>query len=172
MLTEASVTLQQVLLPRRLKQLRESSPSELATVMRMSIPAVSQMLDRLFVLGLLTRTEAADDRRGKRVAITGKGDSLLARIRRARATGYAAGTARLSPTVRAELTGEDSKPRRYRRRGLRTRLSIERRAVREQESSALERSDPDLRAAVPPIRPVEDEHGARSSETRSGHDVR
>jgi DNA-binding MarR family transcriptional regulator len=102
-LTEESVTLHQVLLLRRLMQLGESSPSELATVMRMSLPAVSQMIDRLFVLGLVTRAEAPDDRRRKRIAVTGKGDSLLARIRRARATEYASGTARLSTSVRSEL---------------------------------------------------------------------
>jgi DNA-binding MarR family transcriptional regulator len=102
-LTEESVTLQQVLLLRRLAQMGESSPSDLATIMRMSLPAVSQMIDRLFLLGMVTRAEAPDDRRRKRVAVTNKGDSLLARIRRARATEYAAGTARLSAAVRAEL---------------------------------------------------------------------
>ena len=71
-LTEEAVTLQQVLLLRRLKQLGESSPSELAAVMRMSLPAVSQMVDRLFTLGLVTRAEAPDDRRRKRVTITAK----------------------------------------------------------------------------------------------------
>jgi DNA-binding MarR family transcriptional regulator len=103
-LTEESVTLQQVLLLRRLKQLGESSPSELATVMRMSLPAVSQMIDRLFLLGLVTRAEAPDDRRRKRIAVAGKADALLARIRRARAMEYAAGSAQLSAAVRAELT--------------------------------------------------------------------
>jgi DNA-binding MarR family transcriptional regulator len=93
-----------VLLLRRLKQLGESSPSELATVMRMSLPAVSQMIDRLFILALVTRGEVADDRRRKRITISAKGDALLGRIRRARATEYAAGTARLSPAVRAELS--------------------------------------------------------------------
>jgi DNA-binding MarR family transcriptional regulator len=102
-LTEESVTLHQVLLLRRMMQLGESSPSDLATVMRMSLPAVSQMIDRLFALGLVTRTEATDDRRRKRIAVTGKGESLLARLRRARATEYASGTSRLSPTVRSEL---------------------------------------------------------------------
>lgn len=103
-LTEEAVTLQQVLLLRRLKQLGESSPSELAAVMRMSLPAVSQMVDRLFLLGLVTRVEAPDDRRRKQVTVTEKGELLLARIRRARATEYTAGTARLSRPLRAELT--------------------------------------------------------------------
>jgi len=89
---------------RNICKVAESSPSELAAVMRMSLPAVSQMVDRLFPLGLVTRAEAPDDRRRKRVTITGEGDLLLARIRRARATEYTAGTARLSQQVRAELT--------------------------------------------------------------------
>jgi DNA-binding MarR family transcriptional regulator len=103
-LTEESVTLQQVLLLRRLGQLGQSTPSELADRMRMSLPAVSQMIDRLFLLGLLTRAEAADDRRRKVIAVTERGNTLLGRIRKARAAEYAAGASRLSPKVRTELT--------------------------------------------------------------------
>lgn len=102
-LNEESVTLQQVLLLRRMQQLGQSTPSDLADMMRMSAPAVSQMIDRLFALELLTRAEAPDDRRRKMLSVTQKGSALLTRIRKARATEYAAGTARLSPKVRAEL---------------------------------------------------------------------
>jgi DNA-binding MarR family transcriptional regulator len=102
-LTEESVTLQQVLLLRRLRQSGQSTPSELAELMRMSAPAISQMLDRLFGLGLVSRAEAPDDRRRKLVAITTKANALLERIRKARASEYAAGLARLSPKLRAEL---------------------------------------------------------------------
>ena len=102
-LTEESVTLQQVLLLRRMQQLGQSTPSDLADMMRMSAPAVSQMIDRLFALELLTRSEAPDDRRRKMLAVTQKGSALLTRIRKARAAEYAAGTARLSPKVRTEL---------------------------------------------------------------------
>jgi DNA-binding MarR family transcriptional regulator len=102
-LTEESVTLQQVLLLRRLDQLGESTPSELAERMHMSPPAVSQMLERLFQLKLLTRKESPDDRRRKRVAVTARGRTLLERLREARAAEYAAGIASLSPKVRAEL---------------------------------------------------------------------
>jgi DNA-binding MarR family transcriptional regulator len=103
-LTEESVTLQQVLLLRRLQQSGECAPSELADLMRMSPPAVSQMIDRLFALGHVSRTEAPDDRRRKRIAVTPKAVALLERIRKARASEYAAGIARLSPKLRAELT--------------------------------------------------------------------
>lgn len=102
-LTEESVTLQQVLLLRRLQQMGESPLSELAARMRMSLPAVSQMIDRLYALGLLTRVEADEDRRRKKVAVTKKGAALLERVRRARAGEYAAGIAGLSARVRSEL---------------------------------------------------------------------
>ena len=102
-LTEESVTLQQVLLLRRLQQMGESTLSDLAARMRMSPPAVSQMIDRLFALDLLTRVEAEEDRRRKKVSVTRKGQALLERIRRARAAEYAAGVSGLSTKVRADL---------------------------------------------------------------------
>ena len=102
-LTNESVTLQQVLLLRRLKQLSESTPSEMAERMRMSLPAVSQMIDRLFQIGLLTRTEAPDDRRRKRIAVTAAGTALLERVHQARVEEYVAGTSTLSPQLRADL---------------------------------------------------------------------
>jgi DNA-binding MarR family transcriptional regulator len=102
-LTDESVTLQQVLLLRRLQQMGESTLSDLAARMRMSPPAVSQMIDRLFALDLLTRVEAEEDRRRKKVSVTRQGQALLERIRRARAAEYAAGVSGLSTKVRADL---------------------------------------------------------------------
>jgi len=102
-LTEESVTLQQVLLLRRLQHMGESTLSDLATRMRMSPPAVSQMIDRLFALDLLTRVEADEDRRRKKVSVTKKGATLLVRVRRARAAEYAAGVSGLTPKVRSDL---------------------------------------------------------------------
>jgi DNA-binding MarR family transcriptional regulator len=103
-LTEESVTLQQVLLLRRLQELGESTPSELAERLQMSLPAVSQMIERLFQLKLLTREESPDDRRRKDIAITRRGGDLLERVRRARAVEYAAGVSGLSRKLRTELT--------------------------------------------------------------------
>jgi DNA-binding MarR family transcriptional regulator len=100
---EESVTLQQVLLLRRLQQLGDSTPSVLAGHMKMSLPAVSQMLERLFVLKLLTRREAEDDRRRKQIALTARGQELLLRVRQARTAEYAAGVAFLPRRLRAEL---------------------------------------------------------------------
>jgi DNA-binding MarR family transcriptional regulator len=104
-LTEASVTLQQVLLLRRLQHMGESTLSDLAARMRMSPPAVSQMIDRLFTLELLTRVEADEDRRRKKVSVTKKGAALLERVRRARTAEYAAGVAGLTADVRSDLLG-------------------------------------------------------------------
>jgi DNA-binding MarR family transcriptional regulator len=104
-LTEESVTLQQVLLLRRLQQIQESTLSDLALRMRMSAPAISQMIDRLFALGLLSRVEADEDRRRKKLSLTRKGAALLERVRRARSSEYAAGVSGLSSRVRADLLG-------------------------------------------------------------------
>jgi len=103
LLTEESVTLQQVLLLRRLQQMGESTLSDLALRMRMSAPAISQMIDRLFAIRLLSRVEAVDDRRRKKLSVTRKGASLLERVRRARSSEYAAGISGLSAKVRADL---------------------------------------------------------------------
>jgi DNA-binding MarR family transcriptional regulator len=102
-LTDQSVTLQQVLLLRRVEQCGKSTTSEIAERMRMSLPAVSQMIDRLFVLGLLMRSESPMDRRRKDVSVTPKGHRLLQLISKARASEYAAGVASLPLSLRSEL---------------------------------------------------------------------
>jgi DNA-binding MarR family transcriptional regulator len=103
LMNEAGMTLPQVLFLTRLKQAGGSTASELAERLNMSPPAVSQMVDRLFQLGLLTRVEDPEDRRRKRLAATPRADALMERLRRARGEEYNKGTARLSPAVRKEL---------------------------------------------------------------------
>jgi DNA-binding MarR family transcriptional regulator len=102
-LTSASVTLQQVLLLRRLESNIASALSPLAEQMHMSLPAISQMVERLFQLDLVSRDESAYDRRKKSVAVTARGRALLKRIAAARSAEYAAGIAPLSPRVKAAL---------------------------------------------------------------------
>ena len=103
LMTEAGLTLPQVLFLTRLRQVGESTPSELAERLNMSPPAVSQMVERLFKLGFLTRNEDAGDRRRKRLAVTPAAERMLDQLVRARAAEYARGTARLSPALRREL---------------------------------------------------------------------
>jgi DNA-binding MarR family transcriptional regulator len=102
-LTEECVTLQQVLLLRHLQALGEGTPSTVAGRMHMSPPAVSQMVDRLVLLKLVTRREAPDDRRRKSIALTARGRALLERVRTVRTAEYAAGISGLSPGLRSEL---------------------------------------------------------------------
>jgi DNA-binding MarR family transcriptional regulator len=103
LMSEAGLTLPQVLFLTRLRQAGGSTGSELAERLNMSLPATSQMVDRLFKQGLLSRTEDDGDRRRKRLAVTATAERLLDRLIRARAAEYAKGTARLSPALRREL---------------------------------------------------------------------
>ncbi|HEX4153257.1 MAG TPA: MarR family transcriptional regulator [Steroidobacteraceae bacterium] len=102
-LTDAGITLPQVLLLRRMASNGEITTSELAEQMHMSLPAVSQMVERLSQLGLVSRVESTDDRRKKLLTVTQDGRKLLRRISRARSADYAAGVAPLSPRMRAGL---------------------------------------------------------------------
>jgi DNA-binding MarR family transcriptional regulator len=102
-LTDASVTLPQVLLLRRLASSSKSTPSALSEQMHMSLPAVSQMVERLFQLELVSRCESPDDRRKKQLTVTSRGHALLKDIAAARTADYAAGLVSLSPAVRRAL---------------------------------------------------------------------
>jgi DNA-binding MarR family transcriptional regulator len=103
LMSEAGITLPQVLFLSHLRQAGGSTASELARRLNISLPAISQMVDRLVHLDLLSRAEDAEDRRRKRLATTPRADQLLDRLTRARAAEYSKGTARLSPAVRKEL---------------------------------------------------------------------
>ena len=103
LMSEARLTLPQVLFLTRLRQAGGSTASELAERLNMSLPATSQMVERLFRQGLLTRSEDAGDRRRKQLAVTAAAEHLLDRLVRARAAEYARGVARLSPALRREL---------------------------------------------------------------------
>lgn len=102
-MNEASVTLQQVILSSRLLESGMTTSSELAASLGMSLPSVSQMIDRLHQLELVTRAEMSEDRRKKQIALTPKGRALLERLHKARSAEYEAGVALLSPRLREEL---------------------------------------------------------------------
>jgi DNA-binding MarR family transcriptional regulator len=102
-MNEASVTLQQVILLSRLVESPTSTSSDLAAALNMSPPSISQMIDRLHQLKLVTRTEISEDRRKKQIALTPKGRALMECLHKARAAEYEAGIAQLSPQLRADL---------------------------------------------------------------------
>ncbi|MHB1606857.1 MAG: MarR family winged helix-turn-helix transcriptional regulator [Leptospirales bacterium] len=99
----ASVTLPQVLLMSRLLQREDWTSSALASSLNMSLPSVSQMIDRLSRQGLIRRIENPDDRRQRRITLTSRAKSLMTRIGRARSAEYAVGVSRLSPALQHEL---------------------------------------------------------------------
>ncbi len=95
-MADAQVTLQQVLLLTRLRQGSPSSASGLAQKLNLSLPAVSQAVDRLVRLKLVTRIEDSADRRKKKIATTPTANGLLERLTKARANEYSAGLSALS----------------------------------------------------------------------------
>ena len=102
-MSEASVTLHQVILLNRLLELGETTVSALAVALGMSLPSVSQMVDRLHRLGLVTRVELPSDRRKKQVNLTVAGHQLLDRLREARSMEFEIGTISLPASLRVEL---------------------------------------------------------------------
>jgi len=103
LMTEAEVTLQQVLLLTRLRQANRCSVSEFADQLGLSLPAISQAVERLKRLDMVTRIEDPTDRRRKQLATTRKAHALLDRLLEARSNEYAAGVAGLSPQLREDL---------------------------------------------------------------------
>lgn len=102
-MNEASVTVPQVILLYRIIHEDLHKPSALARSLGMSGPSISQMLDRLFQLGLIIRSDSPEDRRQRLVDVTPKAKALCRQIARARSAEYAQGVARLSVPLRAEL---------------------------------------------------------------------
>jgi DNA-binding MarR family transcriptional regulator len=120
-MNEASVSLPQVLLLSHVER-GATSPSDLAEATHVSLPAVSQMIERLVQQGWLARTEDERDRRRKSIAITGPTRALLRKLGAARSAEYALGLASLSPALLREMrdvvarAADELEPARARRR--------------------------------------------------------
>ena len=103
LLNDAGVTLQQVIILSRLLDAGSLTSSNLARQLNMSLPSISQMVDRLFQLELVAREESIIDRRQKRLSVTKKGLALGRRIQKARAEEYEEGLAHLPEKLKDEL---------------------------------------------------------------------
>lgn len=103
LMKEASITLQQLLVLARLQKLGSLSASELAHRMNMSLPSISQMIERLVVMGYAVRSEDVEDRRRIGIRITQRGGLVLQRIAEARAEEFELGISGLSPGLRKDL---------------------------------------------------------------------
>jgi DNA-binding MarR family transcriptional regulator len=93
---EAGVTLPQVLLMSHIQRRGKASLSVLAQAMHVSLPAMSQMIERLVQQGLLDRGEDSTDRRRKSVAITATASSFLRKLEATRSREYELGLGSIS----------------------------------------------------------------------------
>ena len=71
--------------------------------MRVSLAAVSQMIDRLVQQGLLDRAEDPVDRRRKVLATTTRARSLLRKVENARSRDFELGLSRVHPEVLGQM---------------------------------------------------------------------
>jgi DNA-binding MarR family transcriptional regulator len=101
-MSEAAVTLPQVLALSRVEAAGSASPSDLAP--GASPPAASQMIDRLVQQGLLHRAEDPVDRRRKTITLTAAARGFLEKLEAARAADYELGLAPLGAEARSALT--------------------------------------------------------------------
>ncbi len=87
-LAQAELTFPQLVVLARVERLGTASVSALAEVSGASLPATSQMIERLVRLGMLARADDPADRRRRALALTARGRGLLARVSAARADDY------------------------------------------------------------------------------------
>jgi DNA-binding MarR family transcriptional regulator len=84
-------------------QPRELSLKEAAEVVHVSMPAASRMVDDLVRRGFAQRREDEDDRRMKRVCLTGGGRTAIRRLNAARLSGLEQFADNLTTTERQSL---------------------------------------------------------------------
>jgi DNA-binding MarR family transcriptional regulator len=118
-MTEANVTVPQVLMLDHILNYTTTTPSELSGALSLSPSSVSQMIDRLVKGGFLTRFEDAEDRRRKTIVITARAKQFLDELGRLRVEEFEIGTSVLSAETRNILKdaitvalGELRRPRR------------------------------------------------------------
>lgn len=75
----------------------------LAEALSLSLPATSRAVEGLVKRGLLDRRECMDDRRSRRVELTGDGRAAIERLQAARVAGLHEFVSSLSPAQRAQL---------------------------------------------------------------------
>lgn len=102
-LAEAGLTVDQAILMSYAQQQPGSTPSSLAARMNLSLPSVSQMIERLVKLGMLRRHEDPSDRRSKTITLSATAKRFLTRFREVRVRELVTGTEPLSPATRKAL---------------------------------------------------------------------
>lgn len=102
-LMSAGITVDQAILLHYAQRQPGSTPSTLAGLMNLSLPSVSQMLDRLHGLGMVQRTTDPHDRRRKTIDVTAGAATFLADFHKVRRDEFLAGTAPLTAATRQAL---------------------------------------------------------------------
>jgi DNA-binding MarR family transcriptional regulator len=102
-MSKASITVGQARLLSTARRTPDSSPSDLASAVRISLSSASQMIERLAKQGFLDRREDAGDRRRKTINATPKGKTFLDELRVIRSDEFAEGAAGLSKATRELL---------------------------------------------------------------------
>lgn len=103
LMNDATVTLPQLLLMSRIDELGSASLAAIGNKSSASIPALSQMIDRLVRQGWLDRAEDPADRRRKSIRVTPQGRDLLRNVETARSADFALGLSAVSKELRAQL---------------------------------------------------------------------
>jgi DNA-binding MarR family transcriptional regulator len=104
MLVESGMTTPQMAALTVMRQSQGSSISDLARALSLSLPATSQLVNRLVLRGWVERVEHGEDRRQKVLTVTPTALRVLAAVNEARGAQYAAVLQRLSNPLRAQLT--------------------------------------------------------------------
>lgn len=102
-LAKSGVTVDQAILLNAALEQPGSTPTALATKMSLSLPSISQMLERLAKLDLVRRLEDSEDRRRKVIEVTPKARRWLAKLHDVRSAEFVTGTSALSPSTRVAL---------------------------------------------------------------------
>lgn len=102
-LAELDLTLPQAQVLRVLRRSGTVPTGRLATELRISAPAITQLTNRLIRKGLIERQTATVDRRSVLVALSGKGKRLVDLFRKRRCEIFNAALAELDENERAEV---------------------------------------------------------------------
>jgi DNA-binding MarR family transcriptional regulator len=103
LMNEAAVTLPQLLLLSRVEQLGSASLTAIGDESSVSIPALSQMIDRLVRQGWLDRAEDPADRRRKAIRVTPRARDLIRNVETARSADFNLGLSLVSEELRTQL---------------------------------------------------------------------
>ena len=102
-MNEAGLTMAQMVALHLLTHLGPISISSIAACLKLSPPATSHLIDRMVIAGLVGRSEDPDDRRHKRIAITGKGRNLIESTHEGRSREFSRVLSSLSHEVQAQF---------------------------------------------------------------------